>query len=316
MTSTISPSPPSVASRSTTPKQVGRRSHRAERDCRGIEHGLLGRYADSEGHAREVVALPGASGSVLVVDRDASTLGDLRLVAHLASDEPAENAALVCSGYLKDSRGRCSRRVTPEDLETAPFAEEQLLHTRAGAGPGELELTDSHGRGHRLEILAGERCRLQVRWCRHSPDAERAGLEVVSVRDVIACMESYEPVRSLTVEAIACYRGNRQVSVLALGLELERVDASQLVLNRGLREAALAVIERQDVSVSEIAMRCGRVKRDSKGRVSGETSWLARRLGIIPSSGESAPTPWVHSDVLALIAREGLRISPREVELG
>ncbi len=31
---------------------------------------------------------------------------------------------------------------------------------------------------------------------------------------------------------------------------------------------------------------------------------------------ESRPTPWVHSDVLGLIAREGLRISPREVELG
>ncbi len=260
--------------------------------------------------------MPGASGSVLVVDRDASTLGDRWLVAHLASDEPAENAAIVCGSYLQDSRGRSSRPVTPEDLETAPFAEEQLFDTGRGLPPGELELTDSHGRGHRLEILAGERCRLQVRWCRHSPDAERVGLEVVSVRDVIACMETYEPVRSLTVEAIACYRGNRQVSVTTLGLELERVDASQLVLNRGLREAALAVIERQDVSVSEIAMRCGRVKRDSKGRVSGETSWLARRLGIIPSSGESAPTPWVHSDVLALIAREGLRISPREVELG
>jgi hypothetical protein len=49
--------------------------------------------------------------------------------------------------------------------------------------------------------------------------------------------------------------------------------------------------------------------------VSGETTWLARRLGIAPSAGESAPTPWVHTDVLALIAREGLRISPREVEL-
>jgi hypothetical protein len=88
------------------------------------------------------------------------------------------------------------------------------------------------------------------------------------------------------------------------------------VLNRGLREAALAIVERQALSMSQIAMRCGRVKRDSRGRISGETSWLARRLGIIPSFGESAPTPWVHSDVLGLIAREGLRVSPREVELG
>jgi hypothetical protein len=276
----------------------------------------LGRYADRKGDVREVVALPGASGSVLVVDRDSSTLGDVRLVAHLAGDEPPENARLVCDSYLEDSRNRWSRPVTPEDLETAPFAQEQMFNDRADVGPGEVELIDRHGRGHRLEILAGERYGRQVRWCQRSPDAERTGGQVVSVRDVIACQESYEPVRSLTVEVIAAYRGERQVSVARLESELERVDCSPLVLNRLLRETALATIEHQGLSVSEIAKRCGRVKRDSQGRVSGETSWLARRLGILPSAGESAPTPWVHTDVLALIAREGLRVSPREVELG
>jgi hypothetical protein len=315
MTPTISPSSSSIANRSTSPNEVGRRSHRAERDRCGIEHELLGRYANIEGRAREVVALPGALGSVLVIDRDASTLGDRRLVAHLASDEPTKNAALVCSSYLQDIRGRWSRHVIAADLKTVPFAEEQQLDAPPSAMSA-TELIDSHGRGHRLEILAGERCSRQVRWCRHSPDAERAGLEMVSVRDVIACMEKYEPVRGLTVEAIASYRGEPKVSVTTLRLELERVDSSQLVLNRGLRETALAVLERQGLSMSEIAMRCGRVKHDSRGCCSGETSWLARRLGIIPSWGESAPTPWVHSDVLALIAREGLRISPREVELG
>jgi hypothetical protein len=316
MTPTVSPSPSPDTSRPRTPNQAGRLSARAEHARCGTRHDLLGRYADSVGRAREVVALPGALGSLLVIDRDASTLGDCRLVAHLASDEPAENAALLCSSYLEDSRGRWSRRVTPEDLETVPFAEEQLLDVPAGASPSEVELIDSHGRGHRLEILAGERCSRQVRWCRHLPDSERAGLEMVSVRDVIAYMESYEPVRSLTVEAIASYRGNRRVSVTRLELELERVDSSPLVLNRGLRETALAVLERQGLSMSEIAMRCGRVKHDSRGCASGETNWLARRLGILPSASESAPTPWVHSDVLALIAREGLRVSPREVELG
>jgi hypothetical protein len=106
------------------------------------------------------------------------------------------------------------------------------------------------------------------------------------------------------------------VSVKTVRLELERVDCSPLVLNRGLREAALAVVQWQGLSMSKIAMRCGRIKYDSRGRPSGETSWLARRLGIIASSSDSGPTPWVHSDVLGLIAREGLRISPREVELG
>jgi hypothetical protein len=67
--------------------------------------------------------------------------------------------------------------------------------------------------------------------------------------------------------------------------------------------------------MSEIAVRCGRVKRDGKGNVSGETSWLARRIGLLPEGGQSRPTPWIHSDVLALIARDGLGASPREVEL-
>jgi len=278
------------------------------------EQDLLGRYADIEGHSREVVALPGALGSVLVVDRDASTLGDRRLVAHLASDEPAENAALVCSRYLQDSRGRWSRRLTPEDLETAPLAEQEEIHAGAQTPPSGMELIDRHGREHRLLLIAGKRSTCQLRWCRCSSDPD--GAETVSMRDVVASLESYEPVRSLTFSAIASYRGDVYVSVTMLGAELERVDSSPLLLNRGLRETALRVIERQGLSMSEIAMRCGRIKRDSRGCASGETSWLARRLGILPAAGESAPTPWVHSDVLALIAREGLGISPREVELG
>ena len=322
MTPTISPSRSSLESRSSSPKQARRRSSQAKRASpgkhrrNGKRHDLLGCYADRKGDARELVSLPGALGSVLVVDRDSSTLGDLRLVAHLAGDEPPENARLVCDSYLQDGRGRWSRPVTPEDLAAVPFAEEQCLNARVGARRGELELTDRYGRGHLLQVVPGERCGLQVRWCRRSADPACTGLQAVSVREVIACMESYQPVRSLTREAIARYRGEPHVSVAVLVLELERVDASPLVLNRGLRERALAVIEQQGLSVSEVAKRCGRVKRDSRGRESGETSWLARRLGIVPSAGESAPTPWVHTDVLALIAREGLRISPREVELG
>jgi hypothetical protein len=318
MTTTISPSRPSVGSRSSSSKQLGRRSSQAKHDrrLRRSGHGLLGRYVDIVSQAREVVALPGALGSVLVVDRNSSTLGDLRLIAHLSSDEPPENARLVCDSYLKDRCGRWSRRVTPEDLLTVPFAEEQLLPDRAGEQPSEVELTDRHGHGYRLQVLTGERCSRWVRWYRRSADPQCDQLQAVSVRDVIAHMESYQPVRRLTLEAIAFYRGDGPVSVARLALELERVDCSPLVLNRLLRETALATIERQGLSVSEIAMRCGRVKRDSRGRLSGETTWLARRLGIVPSAGEDAPTPWIHTDVLALIAREGLRVSPREVELG
>jgi hypothetical protein len=62
-------------------------------------------------------------------------------------------------------------------------------------------------------------------------------------------------------------------------------------------------------------MRCGRFKHDRCGRPSGETSWLARRIGLMPEGGARTPTRWVHTDTLALIAREGLGLSPNEVEL-
>jgi len=315
MTPTVSPSSSPLTSRACIPSHAGLRSARDKRKRCASGHDLLGRYTGAEGHSRVVVALAGARGSVLVVDRDESTLGDRRLVAHLASDEPAENAALVCSLYLQDSEGRFARLLTPEDLKTVPFAGAEEV--RAPAPPGGVELAGRDGCGYRLQLLAGEKCSHQLRWCECSGDwKECSGPQPVSVRDVIASLESYEPVRGLTVRAIAAYRDDGQVSVAMLGSELERVDRSPLVLNRGLREATLSVLEREGSSMSEIAMRCGRVKRDCHGRCSGETSWLARRLGILPAAGESTPTPWVHSDVLGLIAREGLRISPREVELG
>ncbi len=98
--------------------------------------------------------------------------------------------------------------------------------------------------------------------------------------------------------------------------ELERLDESSTLLNRGLREAVQRKVARGEMSYSEIAMRCGRVKRDGRGNVSGETSWLARRIGLKPEGGETEPTPWIHSKTLALIVREGLCGSPHEIELG
>ena len=109
--------------------------------------------------------------------------------------------------------------------------------------------------------------------------------------------------------------GPGRCSVVTLLAEVQRVDSSPIVLNRGLREAVLRAVERGH-SLSAIAIRCGRVKRDRRGNVSGETSWLGRRLGLLPEGGCQRPTPWVHSDVLALIARRGLGLCPREVELG
>jgi hypothetical protein len=271
---------------------------------------------------REVVAGRRGDGCVLVVDRDALTLGDRRLVAHLAADEPRDNAALVCAHYLQDAdRGRC-RRVIAEDLigKPAPEAVEEprrfvseieLPGRRGGAGEDVV---------YRLELACTGTAARELRWCCHarreSPAAPMPMPMPVCLREAVGSLESYEPVCGLTRQALAMYRDDANISTAVLRGELERLHASPIVLNRKLRQAVLVAIDRHELTLSEIAIRCGRVKRDAKGNASGETSWLARRVGILPESGASRPTAWVHSDVLALIARDGLGISPREVELG
>jgi len=290
------------------------------------QHGtrdVLGHYTDRRGRAHEIVSRAGAGGSVLVVDRDSLTLGDRRLVAHLASDEPAENARIVCEHYLADQGGHWCRSVTAEDLDLIPYTtDESLYATDAPVCDAQGEssetdpLTDRHLRFYRLELVPTRMSIPEMRWQQYPPDGQAGPVRVVSARDVIAALESYEPVRRITHGVLTRYKRDPKISVSVLRGELERVCASRIVLNRGLREAVLATAEAKSLSMSEIAMRCGRVKYDSRGNVSGETSWLSRRLGLAPEGGEAHPTPWVHSEVLALIARRGLGISPREVELG
>jgi hypothetical protein len=277
--------------------------------------GPLAQYLDWSGRRREVIARRGFAGSILVVDRDAETLCDRRLVAHLGADEPPENAAIVCRLYLDDGQARAyrCRRLRDEDLETTPLAETEIT-------PGWTalqrdcrdQLLDRDGRLNQLELTQTGMSIPELRWQRPFGDGERRS---VSVRDVIAALESYEPVRTLTRSALALHQTDPRVSVTLLRAEFERVLVSPIVLNRGLRDAVLATITREELSMSEIATRCGRIKRDSRGNESGETSWLARRLGMLPEGGQESPTPWIHSDVLGLIARSGLGISPREVEL-
>jgi hypothetical protein len=279
----------------------------------------LGRYVDRRGRTREVLARQGAGGSVLVVDRDLATRNDRRLVAHLGGDEPAENAALVCTRYIEDARvGRCRcRRVTATDAVTVPFADDDAAVLRAQCSHHtDAPAVDPLGRSYMLELLDTGMSIPELRWRRHRPEPPaRMCREVVSLREAVACLESYEPLRALTLQALAVRRGDPRVSTAVLRSELARVQNSPIVLNRRLREVVLRAVERERLSMSEIAIRCGRVKRDRRGNESGETSWLARRLGLLPEAGHSAPTPWIHSDVLALIARQGLGIGPREVEL-
>ncbi len=283
------------------------RRNRSPRKRSGRDR-LLGGYTDRDGQPREVIARPGAAGSTLVVDRERESRGDQRLVAHLGGDEPAGNAVLVCDRYLQDAasgRGRC-RALDAEDGRIAPFeqpheVEQTLLHA-CGA-----ELIDRLGFSYALEEVCSALSIPELRWHR--------GREPVSVREAIGSLESYEPVRALTLRALSLHGRSNAISTTVLRAELTRMHESPIVLNRRLREVVLATVERQQLSMSEIAIRCGRVKRDRKGNESGETSWLARRVGLLPEGGRTTATPWIHSDVLALIARHGLGISPREVEL-
>jgi hypothetical protein len=275
---------------------------------------LLARYRESSGCRREVIAVPAVQGTMLVVDRCSGSLADERLVAHLGADEPPGNAALICESYLRDSaRGRC-RRVVGEDLTRDPYREEP---SRATDRPVPSAPRELRARGERIVFrlsLVPTYPTSELRW--HRVAAAGVGrARRVSLREVTGALESYEPACELTRAALARHTSDAQVSVSALRNELVRLRESPIVLNRGLREAVLDAIELERLSMSEIALRCGRSKRDSKGNVSGETSWLARRLGLVAESGAARPTPWVHTDVLALIARSGIGVSPHEVEL-
>ena len=184
----------------------------------------------------------------------------------------------------------------------------------AGAWP---VLVDRNGFRFRLAAVPAVEYRVpELRWLREAPAGCDGAAECVSARRVVGALEDYEPVRSVTAAAVERHRRDPSVSVANLGLELRRLNTSPIVLNRRLREAVLNASLRRGVSLSAIALACGRAKLDCRGRHSGETSWLARRVGLLSNNAARRPNPWVHTDVLALIARNGLGLAPHEVELG
>jgi len=273
----------------------------------------LGSYKDGAGRRREVVTLGGCGGSLLVVDRDATTLRDRRLVAHLGCDEPAGNAALVARSYLCRRDDRRCRRLTPRDLLTVPPGEIPVEQGRQQSELSPFTPVQAQGFVYRLAAVRHDVSAPELRWClRHQGEAP-GSWQPVGLRQTIAVLQSYEPVRGITAAALAGHHPG--ISRRRLRNEYRRLCTSPVVLNRALREAVLCELEAGRLSMSEIALRCGVVKRDRQGKQSGETSWLARRVGLMPESGARHVTPWIHSDVLALIAREGLRVSPREVEV-
>ena len=269
----------------------------------------LHNYRSADGAAREIVLLRGARGSRLVVDRRARSETDARLLAHLSSDEPDVNALLVSREYLADDC-RERRMLARRDLVSVGEGSECSVELRGE--PDQSVLTDRAGASYQLRADGDPS---ELRWHRQGPGVADRPLPV-SARDVVAALEDYEPVRTLTRAAIDAHRADRSISIATLGLELRRLEASPIVLNRQLRAAVLDAVRRRGVSLSAIAIACGRMKRDSRGNGSGETSWLARRVGLVGGEANGAPNPWVHTDTLALIARDGLGIAPREVELG
>jgi hypothetical protein len=272
----------------------------------------LGSYIALDGEQRrEIVSIQRPDGSTLVVDYQLGTLSDGRLIAHLAPDEPPENARIVCELYLADdTKGRC-RAVTREDFDLTRHATQPPPDADAPTAVDAVK--DAEGHVYRIRELPTLETMGELRWTRSREPGREFGFDAVPFRDVVAAVEAYEPARTITTQALT--RCARNLSTRRLREEYERLIGSPIVLNRGLREAVQRELRVGVLSMSEIALRCGRVKRDTRGNVSGETSWLARRIGQMPEGGEQKPGPWIHSDVLALIARDGLGVCPREVEL-
>jgi hypothetical protein len=278
----------------------------------------LGRYfAPDTEQEREVLRIQRPDGSALVVDYQLGTLSDGRLVAHLSPDEPAENARIVCELYLADDerRGRC-RAVTPEDFDASRHF---TPAPSSGHGPRPVSrLQDAAGHVYRISELplAGAPLgdsRRELRWTRSVLPGREDACDTVTLRDVVGSLEAYEPARTLTRDALA--RSGECVSTRRLREEEQRLADSAIVLNRGLREAVQRELRFGVTTMSDIARRCGRLRNDPPGSSAAEASWVARRIGQMPEGGEEKRCPWVHTDVLALIAREGLGICPREVEL-
>lgn len=276
----------------------------------------LGRYREEDtGAVRSIVALAGAGGSVVVVDRLAGTKADARVIACIAADEDPASAALVTQLYLADeNRGRC-RELTSEDLSPSPAKE------AGDAGQGEDaaahdysdEVLDEEGVRYGIrELDGGDRAARELRWARRSAGGVWHAL---TLRETIAHFEAYEPFMAMTAAAVAANKDDPAVGVATLHCELRRQRQSPIVLNRGIRAAVLRAVSEQGLSLSEIAARCGRRHSGCDDFSSGDTTWLQRRVGVKKEAGSDRPTKWVHTDVLALIARDGLGLAPHEVEV-
>ena len=109
-----------------------------------------------------------------------------RLLAHLAADEPPENASLIARQFIADALGRKGgcRALTAEDLLVAPLDAEE---GKPGPDfPSALRSTvavcDSAGRTYTLTSVAGPTSIPQLRWCRTHPRPTALSRRSVSER--------------------------------------------------------------------------------------------------------------------------------------
>jgi hypothetical protein len=152
-----------------------------------------------------------------------------------------------------------------------------------------------------------------LRWTRSLLPGRDDTFDTLTLREVIGGLEAYEPPRTLTHDALG--HCPTRVCGRRLREEAQRLDDSAIVLNRGLREALQQEVRLGTVTMGDIAARCGRFRSSAPGSTAGDARWLARRIGEVPEGGEQRPCPWIRNELLALIARDGLGVSPREVEL-
>ena len=167
------------------------------------------------------------------MDYQLGTLSDGRLIAHLAPDEPPENARIVCELYLADdTKGRC-RTVAAEDFDLSRHATPPPPDSHAPTAVDALR--DADGHVYRIRELPTLETMPELRWTRSREPGREPAFDPVTFRDVVAALEAYEPARTLTTQALT--RGGGNLSTRRLREEYERLAGSPIVLNRGLREA-------------------------------------------------------------------------------
>ena len=269
---------------------------------------VLGCYQDEEGARRTILAIDGVEGNTLVVDHSDGAVSDVRLVDHILADEPVldpsiDNATLIAELYLADPSRGCCRALCLSDLRPQQAELEALAFADVLSAPD--------GTRYRLDAGELDAAQRSLRW---SADGDRGRWAVVSLRSVIGAVDAYEPARSMTVAALAYHRGrDTNVQVSTLAAELRSLDRGAFVLSHCLREAAQRAVARGEVSWSQLALRCGHSHAVHGGHQCGDTSWLKRRLGIMPDTSTGCTTPWIRSETLALIAR-ALGVDPVSVE--